>query len=639
MTMPENARAKLSTALLDRSDRKVHKVVLQFFGVLCATLLAWALGVAAWGGETQLLPLMVAVNLALLGGLVAALRALTQARRALTEVQQAAMAEAKTAPDPLEPLFSKAFELSPLSMSLSRASDSVFLALNAASERMQGFRPDELLGRSALDLGTWQDAAERAAYVQKVRDHRGSGPLEMERQLRSKDGSLLTCRVWATLVEVNGESCLLCASLDITQQKQRETSLLDLAQGLASPVGEPFMRSAARFLAKALNADLMMVAELRADAQLATLALWKGNAQVANTSFDANCAPLANMLASTDLVWLDSPEGQCAAGALGIDLENDDVFQACAGLALRDAAGTPIGLLCAWWRTANGTSTTGEQSSLFRIVASRCTAELIRMQRDREIFQLKESLEHRVQARTEQLRATNAELESFAYSVSHDMQSPLRSIQGFLFLLERRLKPRLSDEENRLVSRINANVLRMHELINDLLALARVSRGNLVRETVDLAQIAEQLAADLQLASPQRCVHVSIAPDLYARCDAKLAHTVVENLLGNAWKYTRKASSAAIELGVLPAEPDKATTFFVRDNGAGFNMAYAGSLFKPFHRLHHEDEYEGSGIGLATVHRILERHGGNIWAEAVQDQGACFFFTFDDRQGASEEPA
>lgn len=545
------------------------------------------------------------------------------------------------APDPLETLFAKAFELSPLSMSLSRVSDGVFLALNAASQQIQGYRPDELLGRSALDLGTWQNAEERADFLQKVRDRQsqGLGPLEMERQLRSKDGSWGTCRVWATLVEVDGESCLLCAALDITRQKQRETGLLDLAQGLASPVGEPFLRSAARYLAKAINADVMMVAEID-DTRLATLALWKGQTQVPNTSFDASEAPFANMLASAGLVWLDVPGSHCPAGALCDEIGNTgngEMFQACAGLTLRDADGTPIGLLCAWWHKPSETLKTGEPSSLFHIVASRCTAELIRMQRDREIFRLKESLEHRVQARTEQLRATNAELESFAYSVSHDLQSPLRSIQGFLFLLERRLKARLSGEENRLVERINANVLRMHELINDLLALARVSRGPLVREAVNLAEIAEQVMADLQLASPQRQVQVHIAPDLQAHCDAKLARIALENLLGNAWKYTRKASMAAIELGALPADLGKPATFFVRDNGAGFNMAYVGSLFKPFHRLHHEDEYEGSGIGLATVHRILERHGGNIWAEAVEGHGACFFFSFDDLQGTEAE--
>lgn len=534
--------------------------------------------------------------------------------------------------DKLESLFSKAFELSPLSMSLSRVSDGVFLALNEASEHIQGYRPEALLGRSALELGTWEHAAERQDFLRQVREH--GGRFEAERRVRHKDGSWVDCRVWATLVEVNGEACLLCAALDITQQKQRESLLVDLAEGLASPVGEPFLRSAARYLAKAIHADLVMVAEIAPDSRLSTLALWKDQTQVPNTSFESTQAPFAAMLASTDLVLQDAPDGLPNPDCPGVLNKADDCFSASAGLTLRDTDGTAIGLLCAWWRAPGVATATAEQSSLFRIVANRSTAELIRLRCDREIFQLKESLEHRVQARTEQLRATNAELESFGYSVSHDLQSPLRSIQGFLYLLSRRLKPRLSKEENRLVERINANVLRMHELINDLLALARASRGTLVRESVNLSAIAEHIIKGLALTEPKRQMRVKIAPDLYARCDAKLARIVLENIIGNAWKYTRKRAVAHIEFGAAPVEADEPAMFFVRDTGAGFNMEYAGSLFKPFHRLHHEDEYEGSGIGLATVHRILERHGGSIRADAVEGQGACFFFAFEDPHGS-----
>ncbi len=636
-------------------------------GLLGLALLAWALGAVAWGGDATvqiLLPFLSALTAATVAGLVASSRALATARQDLVKARHALNAlEASEALEmraageagkgdvdrvanpggagnmgrsQLETLFSKAFELSPLGMTLSRVSDGVFLALNAASQRIQGYRPEELIGRSALDQGTWLHSAERQKFLQQVREH--PGPFEMESRVRSKDGTWVDCRVWATLVDVDGEACLMCATLDITQQKRRESLLLDLTQGLALPVGEPFLRSAARYLAKAINADLVMVAEIHtetgASARLATLALWKDQAQVANTSFDPAQAPFAAVLASSDLVLLDAPDGLRYPDSPGAMTEPGDRFRSCAGLALRDADGTPIGLLCAWWR--GGSATTGEQASLFRIVASRSTAELIRLHRDREIFRLKESLELRVQARTEQLRASNAELESFGYSVSHDLQSPLRSIQGFLFLLERRLKPRLSTEEERLIERITANVKRMHELINDLLALTRVSKGQLLRESVNLSDIAERLLADYQLAAPDRRVRLRIAPNLTAHCDAKLARIVLENLLGNAWKYSRKTELTDIEFGALASGADEPATFFIQDNGAGFNMDYASSLFKPFHRLHHEDEYEGSGIGLATVHRILERHGGSIRAEAVEGSGACFYFTFDQGPSAPE---
>lgn len=599
--------------------------------VLCAALLVWALTVAAWGGRIKLellLPLICTVTAALGAGL----------RQALFRIQQDLEREPgrgvnsqENVDGQLESLFSKAFELSPLSMSLTRARDGVFLALNAASEHVHGYKPEELLGRSALDLGNWESVSEREQFLQQVRDHEGR--FESERRLRRKDGSRVDCRFWATLVEVGGETCLLCAALDLTSQKQRETMLLDLAEGLGSPLGEPLLGSAARYLAKALNADLVMVAEISAEARMSTLALWKDEAQLPNSSLECHKASLSAVLDSADLVLLEAEGGLPLPESPAFCSGTDDIFRSCAGLALRDADGTAIGVLCALWR--DGHVPTNEESSVFRIVANRSSAELIRLRRDREIVRLKDSLEYRVLARTEQLRATNAELESFGYSVSHDLQSPLRSIQGFMFLLERRLKPRLSAEETRLIERITANVLRMHELINDLLGLARVSRGALNREPVNLSVIAEHLFADLQMAAPQRLARVLIAPGLEAFCDAKLARIVLENLLGNAWKYTRKAGVAHIELGAVPTKASAPTTFFLRDNGAGFNMDYADSLFKPFHRLHHEDEYEGSGIGLATVHRILERHGGSIRAEAVEGQGACFYFTFEDALIAS----
>jgi signal transduction histidine kinase len=306
-------------------------------------------------------------------------------------------------------------------------------------------------------------------------------------------------------------------------------------------------------------------------------------------------------------------------------------FQAYVGAALRDADGTPIGIVNAAWKQAQPPSP--DRDALMQIFASRITAELVRLRRDREISRLQETLEQRVNERTDQLMATNAELESFGYSVSHDLQSPLRSIEGFSVLLARRLQGRLGVEEDRLFERIRVNVVRMHELINDLLALARVSKGKLVLEPVDLSTMAEQVAVQGQLREPQRQVQVTIQPGISARCDSKFARIILENLIGNAWKYSRRRADAQIEFGALPAREGCRQMLFVRDNGAGFNMAYADSLFKPFHRLHHDNEFEGSGIGLATVHRILERHGGVIRGESTEGAGACFYFSFDPRFG------
>jgi light-regulated signal transduction histidine kinase (bacteriophytochrome) len=173
----------------------------------------------------------------------------------------------------------------------------------------------------------------------------------------------------------------------------------------------------------------------------------------------------------------------------------------------------------------------------------------------------------------------------------------------------------------------------MHELIDDLLALARVSKGMLRLEPVNLSAMAEQIIFEHQQLEPQRQVEVSITPGISAMCDSKFARITLENLIGNAWKYSSKQLDAKIEFGTLPQSEDGRRLLFVRDNGAGFDMAYADKLFQPFQRLHNDSEFKGSGVGLATVHRILERHGGMIRGDSAVDAGACFTFSFDPKFG------
>jgi PAS domain S-box-containing protein len=235
------------------------------------------------------------------------------------------------------------------------------------------------------------------------------------------------------------------------------------------------------------------------------------------------------------------------------------------------------------------------------------------------------SLERRVQERTAELQALNDELESFSYSVSHDLRSPLRAMEGFSKVLLEDYARVLDDRGRHYLERVRSGSQRMAILIDDLLKLSRVTRGEFHQGPVDLAEIAREVLEELKRRAPERTVTLSIAPSAPASGDPRLLRVALENLLGNAWKFTGRKADARIEFGTQ--KRDGESLFFVRDNGAGFDMAYADKLFAPFQRFHDDDEFEGTGIGLATVQRIIRRHGGRIWAESEPGRGAAFWFT------------
>jgi protein-histidine pros-kinase len=227
----------------------------------------------------------------------------------------------------------------------------------------------------------------------------------------------------------------------------------------------------------------------------------------------------------------------------------------------------------------------------------------------------------------------NRELEAFSYSVAHDLRAPLRGMHGFAQVLLDTYHDKLDDEARDWLAEILSNARQMGGLIDALLSLSRVARIELKRERIDLTQIARASASQLAQAEPHRRVAVDVADGLIADADPYLARTVVDNLLANAWKFTRHAAAPRIEIGFTA---DDRRALFVRDNGAGFDMAFANKLFVPFQRLHTVGEFPGTGIGLASVHRILQRHGGAIWAEGQIDHGATFYFTFQARAAGAE---
>jgi len=287
--------------------------------------------------------------------------------------------------------------------------------------------------------------------------------------------------------------------------------------------------------------------------------------------------------------------------------------------ALQDATGL-IGLLDVVSREALSAADFAVIQAAARLAATALTNAQLYEQVQRQTSELEE----RVAERTAELAAVNKELEAFAYSVSHDLRAPLRSMDGFSQALLEDYADRLDAEGQDYLRRVRAASQRTGQLIDDLLNLSRITRSELRHEAVDISALARTISEELQQRDPERQVEFVIAEGLVAGGDARLLQVALENLLENAWKFTSKRPRARIELGANRG--DGQTIYSVRDNGAGFDMAYADRLFGPFKRLHANTEFEGNGIGLATVQRIIVRHGGRIWAEGAVEQGATFYF-------------
>jgi len=242
-----------------------------------------------------------------------------------------------------------------------------------------------------------------------------------------------------------------------------------------------------------------------------------------------------------------------------------------------------------------------------------------------EIRRLNAELEKRVVSRTAQLAAVTAELEAFAYSASHDLRAPLRTIDGFSAMVMEDAADAIGPEDVRHLQRVREAAQLMGRLIDDLLGLSRVARRDLIREQVDVSALAREVADELRAEHEARAVEVVIAPDMAADADPRLLRVILRNLLDNAWKFSAKHEAARVEVGVTDADGERA--FFVRDDGAGFDPEHAEHLFGAFQRLHTAEEFQGNGIGLAMVQRLVNRHGGRAWAEGQVEKGATFFFT------------
>ncbi|HEU5261860.1 MAG TPA: PAS domain S-box protein [Gemmatimonadales bacterium] len=454
-----------------------------------------------------------------------------------------------------------------------------FLAVNDAAVQAYGYTRDEFLSLTIADIRPPEDVAALREKVARITaGHPGGGTWRH----RKKDGSLIEVEITSHVLTFAGRPAELVLARDITARRRAEEALRaseERFRTLAATATDAIVSADQRGNVTYFNPGAERIFGYTAEevnGKPLTLLM-------PERFRDAHRAGLARYLATGE------------ARVVGTTVE-------LAGRR-KDGAEFPLELSLASWRGGTEIAFTG----IMRDITERKRAE------------------ETLRRYAAQLEVANAELDAFAYSVSHDLRAPLRSIDGFSQALLEDCDDQLDAAGRDHLERVRAATQRMGVLIDDLLRLSRVTRSELRREPVDLSALAEEVAADLRRSAPARAVELTVASGVAAEGDPRLLRVLLENLLGNAWKYTAKQPRAAIEFGVTDHGGERA--FFVRDNGAGFDMKYAGKLFGAFQRLHSSTEFEGSGVGLATVQRIVRRHGGRVWAEGAPARGATFFFT------------
>ena len=498
-----------------------------------------------------------------------------------------------------EEKFAKVFQSSPVSISISRLRDGLYLDVNETFSQLLGWSREETIGRTALALGLWRDLADRDRWIAAL--HQSGSLKSYETVLRIKSGGQRTILMSAERLDLDGEECVLNTVHDITELRQAEDALRDSEARLME----------AQRIGHVGSWDLDIVS-LRMTWSDEIYKIYEREPD----AFDGTFTGLLSMIHPDDLerirkVFRDSGK---AAGSYEI---GHRIFTPDGRVkhihahweVFLDNEGKPIRAL--------GT-------------AQDITAQVLA---NEEIQHLNAALEDRVRERTAELQSANKELESFAYSISHDLRAPLRGIDGFSHLLAEEYGEQLDAQGKGYLERVRAAAQRMGALIDDILELSRITRHSMRRTHVDLSLLARELLDELAQGASTRPVEISIAEACSAFGDPQLLRVMLQNLLENAWKYSGKEAAPRIEFGRETLDGEE--VYFVRDNGVGFDMKYADRLFTPFQRLHKPEEFEGTGIGLATVARIVHRHGGRVWAESAPGNGATLRFTL----GSSSDKA
>jgi PAS domain S-box-containing protein len=485
-----------------------------------------------------------------------------------------------------EEKFAKVFHLNPSACGLSDLNTGQYVEVNEAFCSIFGFSKEEVVGKTAMELGMMFPETRSSILSKADADGKVSNT---ETILRDKHGKNINVLLSAENIYIQDKKYRFTVATDISERKQMEQELQaqrDFATQIINTMGQ----------------GLTVTGE-------------DGCFEFVNPAY-------ARMLGyeSADLIG-KQPTDVTVPDDHSVLYEQKE--KRTAGITstyesrLRRADGRITHVLV----TAVPRGHDGQFAGAIAVI----TDLTERLQAEEKIRQLNASLEQHVRQRTALLEASNQELETFAYTVSHDLRSPLRALDGFSDMLISEYSGQLDQQGVHYLTRIREGAQRMGYLIEDLLNLSKVTRIELTRQSVDLSQLAEEIVANLHSQDPQRQVDVEISPNLVVDGDANLLKIMLESLLRNAFKFSSQQKKAAIEFGMRDQAGER--VYFVRDNGDGFDMAYADKLFAPFQRLHAMNEFPGNGIGLVTAKRIITRHGGRIWVEARVNQGATFYFT------------